>query len=342
MHACVERFFRVNTPHPPSLEELLQFYEENWLSEGYTTPEEEARYHEYGREILSKFVEIHRPGFRMPAAIERKFIIDVDGIKLRGVIDRVDKLENGGLSIVDYKTNKELFTAGHLAEDLQLTIYQMAAEKTWRLPVEKLTLYHLRSNTPFSCPARPAEQIDAARRTILDVAEKIENGDFPATEHEFCPCDFAEHCPYYRHLYLANTPQQSRQGLLPGSKAADAVERYAELQSKIKEFQAQLEETRQAIVQFCESASLNRVYGNTCDITYKITERTGFDEDDVRSTLESAGLWERVMGLDQSRLKQLLADKSLDSSIRDKLESLRRVISTFPQLWVKKHDAEED
>ena len=42
MHSCVERFFKVRTPHPPSLEELLQFYEQNWLSQGYESPEEEA------------------------------------------------------------------------------------------------------------------------------------------------------------------------------------------------------------------------------------------------------------------------------------------------------------
>ena len=67
------------------------------------------------------------------------------------------------------------------------------------------------------------------------------------------------------------------------------------------------DETRQKIIQFCESESLNRVYGNTCDITYKITERTGFDEDEVRSVLKEVGLWDKVIGLDQTRLKQLLA-----------------------------------
>ena len=31
MHACTEHFFRVSVPPPPSLEELLQFYQQNWL-----------------------------------------------------------------------------------------------------------------------------------------------------------------------------------------------------------------------------------------------------------------------------------------------------------------------
>ena len=35
LHLCAQYFFKVRVPPPPSLEELLQFYEQNWISEGY-------------------------------------------------------------------------------------------------------------------------------------------------------------------------------------------------------------------------------------------------------------------------------------------------------------------
>jgi len=342
MHDAVEFFFRVNTPPPPSLAELLNYYGQNWLSQGYQSPEEEARYKKYGRDILTRFWEIHNAGFRPPVALERPFMLDVDGIKLRGFIDRVDKLDSGGLSVIDYKTNKDLFTADYLAEDLQLTIYQMAAEQTWRLPVEQLTLYHLRSNTACQCPPRGREQIEATRRLILDVAGGITRGDFPAAEGQFCPCDFPEHCPYYRHQYLAAAPAEPRQETLPGIAAVDAAERYAALQAQIKELQAQLEEARQAIIDYCRQEGLNRVFGNTCEITYKVTERTGFSEEDVKAVLEPEGLWTKVLGFDPALLKQLLADETVPGPIRDKLETLKRITSAFPQLWVKRHSDEEE
>ncbi|OGO31618.1 MAG: exonuclease [Chloroflexi bacterium RBG_16_56_11] len=342
MHSCVEHFFRVDTPPPPSLEDLLGYYEQNWLPQGYASPEEESRYRDFGRDILTQFYEMHRENFRLPVALERNFTIDVEGIKLRGIIDRVDKLESGGLSVVDYKTNRELFTAGYLADDLQLTIYQMAAESIWRLPVEQLTLYHLRSNTACSCPPRSPEIVDQARRIVVDVAEKITRGEFPAIENNFCPCDFPEHCPYYRHRYLTAAPPTVRQELLPGIAAIDAAERYADLQTRIKELQAQLEEARQALVQYCQDESLNRVFANTCDITYKLVERTGFGEEEVRALLEPEGLWEKVLSLDPARIKQLLADESIDITLRNKLESLRRLMSTYPQLWVRRLGGDED
>ena len=195
IHKCAEHFFRVRVPPPPLLEELLDFYEQRWLSAGYESAEEEANYKAYGRELLTKFWEIHSADFRMPVAVERLFNIDIEGVKLTGYIDRVDKLDSGGLSIIDYKTNRELFTADYVENDLQLTIYQMAAEQTWQLPVEMLTLYHLRSNTACSCSPRDAKKIEDVRRLVNEVAENIAQGKFSATENQFCPCDFPQHCP---------------------------------------------------------------------------------------------------------------------------------------------------
>ena len=342
MHACVERFFRVRTPPPPSLEELLQYYEQNWLPQGYESPEEEANYKKYGKEILQRFQEIHAADFRMPIALERSFYLDIDGIKLRGFIDRVDKLDSGGLSVIDYKTNQELFTADYLANDLQLTIYQMAAEQTWQLPVEKLTLYHLRSNTACSCPPRDRARIDQARHLVLEVAENITQEKFPATENQYCPCDFPEHCPYYRHQFITAAPQPARQEPLPGIAAVDAVEQYAALQSQIKELQTQLEEARETIIEYCQAEGLNRVFGHEHEITYKLMERTGFSEDEVKAILEPAELWEKVLGFDQSLLKQLLADKTLPADIKKKIESLKRITSTYPQVWLRTRAGEEE
>ena len=342
MHACVEHFFRVNTPPPPSLKELLQYYEQNWLSQGYESPEEEVRYKDYGKDILTRFWEIHSADFRLPVALERSFYIDIEGIKLRGFIDRVDKLDSGGLSVIDYKTNKELFTADYLADDLQLTIYQMAAEQTWKLPVEMLTLYHLRSNTPCHCPPRGQTKLDQARQLILEVADNIAQGNFPAVESQSCPCDFPEHCPYYRHQYLTVAPEAARQEVLPGIAAIDAVERYAALQSQIKELETQLEEAKQTIIEYCQKEGLNRVFGSEHEATYRLTERTGYNEEEVKDLLEPEGLWAKVLGFDPSLLKQLLSDETIPRDIRNKLEALRRITATYPQLWLRKRAGEEE
>jgi putative RecB family exonuclease len=343
IHSCVERFFKVNTPTPPSLEELLEFYEQNWISTAYESAEEEANYKAYGREILTKFREIHSVDFRIPIALERGFYLDIDGIKLRGFIDRVDKLDSGGLSIIDYKTNKELFTTDYVENDLQLTIYQLAAEQTWQLPVEMLTLYHLRSNTACSCPPHDAERIEEVRRLVHEVAESIVQEKFPATENQFCPCDFPEHCPYYKHQYLIETPEPAQQQqVMPGIAAADEVEKYAALQAQIKELQEQLNEAKRKIIEYCQSEEMNRVFGGEHEITYRLIERTGYNEEDIRAVLEPAGLWDRVQSFDQSLLKKIISDAATTADIKQQLESLKKVTSSYPQLYLKKRGAEEE
>jgi len=341
MHLCTEYFFKVKVPPPPSLDELLQFYEQNWLSEGYQSDEEEANYRTYGREILSRFWEIHYADFRMPLAIERLFNIDIEGIQLRGLIDRVDKLDSGGLSIIDYKTNRELFTTDYLEKDMQLTLYQLAAEQTWHMPVERLTLYHMRSNTPCSCEPRDEAQLDQTRQIVLEVANNITQERFPATEHEYCPCDFPEYCPYYRQKYVEITAEPKALDILRGMTVDEAVERYVSLQNQLKAIQLQFDDLKQMISNFCQSEGLNRVFGKEHSITYKLVERNGFSQDDVKALLEPEGLWHRVLSLDQPLLKQLIADEEIAKEIREKLEVLKRVISTYPRLSVKRMIEEE-
>ena len=341
MHLCAEHFFRVRVPPPPTLEELLRFYEENWLSGGYESAEEESNYKAYGKEILTTFWEIHNRDFQMPLAVEKLFYIDIGGVKLRGFIDRVDKLENGGLSIVDYKTSKELFTNDYLKKDLQLTLYQLAAEQLWQSPVEKLTLYHMRSNTPVSCPGRKPTQLNEAKQLVLDVAEKINQQIFPATENDYCPCDFPEHCPYYRHLYRGEVAETAAEEPPSTIIGAEDIERYASLQAQIKELQKELDELRQGIISYCEAEGLKRVFGPESEITYQLVEMTGFKEEDIKSLLEPEGLWEKVIGLDQSRLKQLLNDEAVAQELRDRIQSLRQIISTQQRLSVKRRQDED-
>jgi DNA helicase-2/ATP-dependent DNA helicase PcrA len=202
LHSTLEFMYTFHPP-PPTLEDVLKHYEDNWISKGYANDEEEEGYLIYGKKILTDYYNKHVEDIKPPVAVEHRFNLEVQGIPVIGFIDRVDRLEGDKAEIVDYKSGKKLFTKSQVEENEQLTFYQWAVEESIGLRVKKLTLYHLPSQTPVSSDARSQDRIDALKGKVLMVAHHIEEGDFPAKEGRFCPCDFPEYCPFYKHLYLS-------------------------------------------------------------------------------------------------------------------------------------------
>ncbi len=189
-------------PPPPSLEAVLKYYEDNWIEEGYANKEEEEGYFTYGKRILKEFYEANIEKLKPPIAVEYKFDINVEGIPITGYIDRIDKIDENKVEIIDYKSGKKIFDKSHVEGNEQLTLYQLAVEESIGLQVQRLTLYHLRSQTPVSVEGRRSEKIESLKRKIVDVSDKIAKEEFPAKKGRFCPCDFPEHCPYYKHRFM--------------------------------------------------------------------------------------------------------------------------------------------
>ena len=201
LHLALEYMYSFK-PSPPSLEEVLKYYEDNWISEGYASSEEEEGYFSYGKRILTEYYNRHAKDMKPPIAVEHLFNLKVEEIPVTGFVDRVDRLEGNKAEIIDYKSGKNLFSKSQVEENEQLTFYQWAVEESLGIPVAKLTLYHLPSQTPVSVDARSEDRLNELKGKILMVAHLIEKGEFEPRKNRFCPCDFAEQCPFYRHLYI--------------------------------------------------------------------------------------------------------------------------------------------
>ena len=55
---------------------------------------------------------------------------------LRGRVDRVDRLADGGYELIDYKTGRPK-TAAQLREDVQLSLYAVGVREAWRLDASR-------------------------------------------------------------------------------------------------------------------------------------------------------------------------------------------------------------
>jgi putative RecB family exonuclease len=212
LHLALE-FMYSHKPFPPTLNQVLKHYEDNWISDGYASSEEEEGYFAYGRRILTEYYEKHVKDLKSPMAVEYLFNLKVEDIPVTGFIDRVDKIEEEKAEIIDYKSGKRGFTQAQVAENEQLTFYQWAVEESLRIPVGKLTLYHLPSQTPVSVGARPQERLDELKGKVLMVAHLIEKGEFEPRRNRFCPCDFGDHCPLFEHMFRKGKKKRKQQSL---------------------------------------------------------------------------------------------------------------------------------
>ncbi|MDP9243408.1 MAG: PD-(D/E)XK nuclease family protein, partial [Actinomycetota bacterium] len=201
LHAALYRFHNRPVPVAPSTEELLEMLDGVWVADGYRSEAEQRTYLDHGRQVLAQYHLENAQDYRIPAALEFRFSIEVEGVQINGTIDRMDRIPGGGYEIIDYKTNRRLPPMSRIESDLQLSMYHLAAREVWGIEPERLTLYYLLPGQRMTT-TRTAKDVDELRRRIATVAERVAAGKFEPRENPLCDwCDYKAMCPIFRHQY---------------------------------------------------------------------------------------------------------------------------------------------
>ncbi|TMK86401.1 MAG: PD-(D/E)XK nuclease family protein [Actinobacteria bacterium] len=329
LHRTLYRFHDRPVPVAPSLEELHEMLQLEWASEGYRDPSEELLYLDHARQILAEYHRANADSFRIPAALEYRFSVEVEGVQLTGMIDRMDRIPGGGYEIVDYKTNRRLPPRAVVDQDLQLSLYYLAAREIWGIEPERLTLYFLLPGERMST-VRTTADADRLRRRIAVVAERIAAGKFEARQNPLCDwCDFQPVCPLFRHKY------EREQGD-PAPRMTEMVDEWIALKREDWERYRRLEDLRALINAFCEEHGYRRLYGSDGSaVDRRPMHVTAPDEARIRRTLEPLGLWEQVISVDPKKLTSLIEGRSLPPDVEDALLASREEVRTQYSLYLK-------
>ncbi|HET7337998.1 MAG TPA: ATP-dependent DNA helicase [Candidatus Dormibacteraeota bacterium] len=117
-----------------------------------------------------------RGGFAgVPTYLEHSFEVGVDGWKLRGVIDRIDR-EADGWKIIDYKSGRPITRR---KRDLQVALYALGASEAMQLQPLELEVVYLASGQSIAVEHASALVREAEERGT-EVAEGIRSGRFPS------------------------------------------------------------------------------------------------------------------------------------------------------------------
>jgi RecB family exonuclease len=329
LHRSLFRFHDRPVPVAPSLEELHGFLDDEWSDEGYRDPGEESLYKDHARQVLADYHKENAGQFRIPAALEYRFTIEVEGVQLSGVIDRMDRIPGGGYEIIDYKTGRRLPPQARIDQDLQLSVYHLAAKEIWGIEPEKLTLYFLLPGQRMTT-TRTVADTDNLRRRIATVAERIAAGKFEPRQNPLCDwCEFQARCPLFRHKY-------DRAGGDPAPNMSAVVDEWIGLKRQDWETYRRLEDLKALINSFCEEHGYQRLFGTDgAAIDRRAQHVTAPDTDRIRRILEPLGLWDRVLTVDPKKLSDLIESRALPPDVEDALLASREEVRTQYALYLK-------
>lgn len=143
-------------------------------------------------DLKPKIAYLPKPKKKEEFVKENFFKVDIgDGLKVTGIIDRIDK-EEKGYHLVDYKTGKER----KKEDDLQLMIYAVLAEGALGMPLAKASyLYPEKGKLVSFTPDTEAK--DKALVRVKKIIQEIRaDEEFDPHPSKMCYyCDFVELCP---------------------------------------------------------------------------------------------------------------------------------------------------
>jgi putative RecB family exonuclease len=166
--------------------------------------------------MLGTYFALEDPTRLEPAAREQLVEVVIDGVRLRGYVDRLDISPAGDLRVVDYKTGtapREAFEGKAL---FQMKFYALVLWRTRGVVPRQLRLMYLTDGDTLSYTP-DADELTRFERTLMAIWAAIlratETGDFRPSPGPLCGwCTHQQHCPAF-----GGTPPPYPQGV-----AADA------------------------------------------------------------------------------------------------------------------------
>lgn len=209
VHRALERLLWLHEPgdrSPRTAEvELNSAWEELQSDPDFLAldlPEQDAAdLREEAATLVQNYFALEDPNEVNPVGVELTLDARVGALRLRGIIDRLDRTADGELVVVDYKTGRAPGPSFEQSKLAGVHIYALLCEEVLGQRPVQVKLLHLKE--PMTITTEPSEQSLRGQRTkSLAIWSAIERAcqaeDFrPQTSHLCNFCRFQPFCPAY-------------------------------------------------------------------------------------------------------------------------------------------------
>jgi len=195
LHNALQRFHDSNDVGVQTADEAVAALEENWMTAGYSTPEEAAEAMAEGRTMLEGYVEslTEETESATTLFVEKDLQLDMGDWVLAGRVDRILERADGSIEIIDYKsgaTENPLY-------DIAMGCYALLTRPLFPDKQIYTTLISLRSRERTSV-AREAVELAEFESDLRKLATEILHRDYPTIDPKakrLCVnCDFLRVC----------------------------------------------------------------------------------------------------------------------------------------------------
>jgi putative RecB family exonuclease len=207
-HLALQRLFDDEGPERTP-ERLYDLFRQAWTEvrgeeefDGlFDDLEEERKWGLESLELLANYFAIEDPTSFDPEDRELDMLEDLDGMAIRGILDRIDRDDDGRLVITDYKTGKAPPERYALSAFFALKIYALLIRNRLGETPKEVRLLYLNGPTLYSLPIddRQLDAMSGQLRALWAAIERAMRSDrFPPRPGRLCDwCSYQEICPAF-------------------------------------------------------------------------------------------------------------------------------------------------
>ena len=195
LHHALQRFHDSNDLGVQTTEEAIATLEENWMTSGYSSPEEAAEALAEGRVLIEGHIAASAAVEDGAATlfVEKDLQLDMGEWQLCGRVDRIDEHQDGTTEIIDYKSG----SIENPIFDIAMGCYALLVQPLFPGKPIKTTLISLKTQERIGAIREPDELLEF-ERTLRTLATEILNRDYPTIDPKPKPlcksCDFLRVC----------------------------------------------------------------------------------------------------------------------------------------------------
>jgi len=117
-----------------------------------------------------------------------------ENISISGKFDRVDKIDNDSLRVIDFKTSRN-----NNSDYFQLEFYKLLAELNFKKRVSTVSFYYLRNKKIKDFNVKKVEKKEIKDKVLKKVNKIRNTKEFNPNPSRLCNhCDFKEICPVFK------------------------------------------------------------------------------------------------------------------------------------------------